>query len=116
MSKSRSRFICNQSFYEIRSELEKTIIDALRKYLESIRLVFSDNLKKVAKITNLFNPHFSSIMLLHYHIEDVAENILTFIKETYYFRCISWKIHFHDGTRNNTKRIHSYLRGNVGTW
>jgi len=28
-------------------------------------------------------------MLLHYHIEDVAENILTFIKETYYFRCIS---------------------------
>jgi hypothetical protein len=28
-------------------------------------------------------------MLLHYHIEDVAENILTFIKETYYFLCIS---------------------------
>ena len=53
--------------------LEKTIIDALRKYLESIRLVFSDNLKKVAKITNLFNSHFSSIMLLHYNIEDVAE-------------------------------------------
>lgn len=57
--------------------------------MESIRLVFSDNLQKVAKITNLFNSHFSSIMLLHYHIEDVAENILTFIKETYYFRCIS---------------------------
>ena len=86
---SRSRFIRNKAFHDIKNELEEIIIDAFKSYLDSIRSKFSNDLKKTAKIANLFNSHFGSVSLLYVHPEDITKNILRYTRENYYFRCIS---------------------------
>jgi len=86
---SRSRFIRNKAFHGMKNELEEKIIDAFKGYLDSIRSKFRNDLKKTAKIANLFNSHFGSIYLLYVHPEDITTNIHRYTKENYYFRCIS---------------------------
>jgi hypothetical protein len=85
---SRSRFIRNQNYFDIGSELERTILEAFINYLDSIKTKFY-NLKTMAKIINLFLSHFCNFVTLNHNTDFLTENILNFIKKNYFFRCIS---------------------------
>jgi len=86
---SRNRFVRNDYYFKIKDDLERAILLSFANYLKLIGEVCGGDVERIGKISNLFFSNYCPLDVFNFHPEDINEVIAQFVRDNYYFPCIS---------------------------